>query len=73
MVQAVVCSATPTSPRIRSSLEEDKRKIAPMTYVSDTAPPFLLIHEESDRLVSISNSDNFVKALREYGAYDTNT
>jgi len=44
-----------------------------MTYVSDTAPPFLLIHEESDRLVSISNSDNFVKALREYGAYDTNT
>ena len=70
MVQAVVCSATPTSPRIRSSSEEDRKKIAPMTYVSDTAPPFLLIHEESDRVVPVSNSDDFVKALREAGAKD---
>jgi acetyl esterase/lipase len=70
MVQAVVCSATPTGPRLRYSSEEDEKKISPMTYVSNTAPPFLLIHEESDRLVPVANSDNFVKALRDAGAKD---
>jgi len=70
MVQAVVCSATPTGPRVRSSSQDDRRKIAPMTYVADKAPPFLLIHEKSDRVVPVSNSDDFVKALRKAGAKD---
>jgi len=70
MVQAVVASATPTRPRVRGGSEEDARKIAPMTYVSADAPPFLLVHEESDRTVPVSNSDDFVKALRQAGAGD---
>jgi len=68
MVQAVVCSATPTRPRVRSPSEEGGKKIAPMTYVSADAPPFLLIHEESDRVVPVRNSDDFARALREAGA-----
>lgn len=70
MVQAVVASATPTRPRIRGGSEEDAKKIAPMTYVTADAPPLLLVHEESDRTVAVSNSDDFVKALRETGAKD---
>ena len=70
MVQAVVASATPTRPRVRGGSEEDAKKIAPMTYVTADVPPFLLVHEESDRTVPVSNSDDFVKALREAGAKD---
>ncbi len=70
MVQAVVASATPTRPRVRGGSEEDARKIAPMTYVTADAPPLLLVHEESDRTVAVSNSDDFVKALRDAGAKD---
>jgi acetyl esterase/lipase len=70
MVQAVVASATPTRPRVRGGSEDDAKKIAPMTYVAADAPPFLLVHEESDRTVPVSNSDDFVKALRDAGAKD---
>jgi len=106
MVQAVVCSATPTSflvpmssrqrrqstqrsDRQRSATnpsrfrpgggpagrlsdlpDEMRKKISPITYISADAPPFLVIHEESDRTVGVYHSDNFVKALREAGAKD---
>jgi acetyl esterase/lipase len=70
MVQAVVASATPTSPRVRAEWPEDAKKIQPMTYVSADVPPFLLVHEESDKTVAVSNSDDFVKALQELGAKD---
>ena len=50
--------------------EELRKKISPMTYVDGDAPPFLLVHEESDRTVGVYHADNFVKALREAGAKD---
>ena len=70
MVQAVVASATPTVPRLGRGVEGDVKKIQPMSYISADAPPFLLVHEESDRTVNVSNSDNFVKGLKEAGAKD---
>jgi acetyl esterase/lipase len=38
--------------------------------VTKGAPPFLLFHEVSDRLVDIGHSDDFVKALKAAGATD---
>ena len=70
MVQAVCASATPTRPGRGIDNEEVRRQIAPMTYVSADAPPFLLVHEESDRTVNMSNSDDFVKAMKDAGAKD---
>jgi len=70
IVQAVVASATPTRPRVRGGSEQDAKKIAPMSYVTANAPPLLLVHEASDRTVAVSNSDDFIKALREAGAKD---
>ena len=60
--------ASANSPRTLS--EEMKKKISPMTYISADAPPFLLIHEESDQVVGVYHSDEFVKALREAGVKD---
>ena len=71
-VQAVVASATPTTPSVRGGLDFDIELIQPMSYVSSDAPPMLLVHEESDRVVPISNSDDFVKALKESAAKDIN-
>ncbi len=50
--------------------EETRKKLSPITYASADAPPFLLVHEESDRLVAVRQADEFVKALREAGAKD---
>jgi acetyl esterase/lipase len=69
-VAAVAASATPTSPNVLRGSEEDKMLIAPMSYVSADAPPFLLFHEASDRTVAVSNSDDFVAALKKAGAKD---
>ena len=41
-----------------------------MSYVSASVPPMLFVHEESDPVVSVSRSDDFVKALKEAGASD---
>ncbi len=56
--------------RLADMSEEARRKISPITYVNGDAPPFLLVHEESDRTVGVHQSDSFVKALREAGAKD---
>ena len=69
-VQAVAASATPTRPNVRGGTDADRALIAPMTYVSADAPPFLLFHEVSDRVVNVSNSDDLVAALRAAGAED---
>ena len=69
-VQAVAGSATPTRPNIPGGTEADRALIAPMTYVSADAPPFLLFHEVSDRVVNVSNSDELAAALKEAGAAD---
>ncbi|UCC97352.1 MAG: alpha/beta hydrolase [Phycisphaerales bacterium] len=55
---------------VRDLPEQMRKKLSPITYVSADAPPFLLVHEESDRLVGIHQADEFVKALREAGAAD---
>ncbi|MEM0925054.1 MAG: alpha/beta hydrolase [Planctomycetota bacterium] len=69
-VQAVVASATPTSPRVRGEVEFNESLIQPMSYITADAPPFLLFHEVSDNTVSVSNSDEFAKAMRAAGAKD---
>jgi len=69
-VQAVAAAATPTAPNLRNegATEADKKLIAPMSYIAKDVPPFLLFHEESDRTVPVSNSDDFVAALKKAGA-----
>jgi len=69
-VQAVAASATPTRPMSRGKADARFAAIAPITYVTEDAPPFLLFHEVSDRLVDIGHSDDFVKALNTAGAKD---
>lgn len=69
-VQAVAASATPTRPMSRGRSDASMASLAPITYVSADAPPFLLFHEASDRTVDVSHSDEFVKALKAAGAKD---
>ena len=69
-LHAVAASATPTRPSGRSLAESDKAALAPITYVSKDAPPFLLFHEASDRVVEIGHSDDFVRALKSAGTTD---
>jgi len=72
MVQSVVGSATPTEipERFRSNTltKEELRNISPMAHVSSNAPPFLLIHDVSDRTVPVEQADEFVTALKQAGA-----
>ena len=69
-IQAVAASATPTRPMRRGEVNPGLAAVAPITYVTKDAPPFLLFHEVSDRLVDIGHSDDFVKALKAAGATD---
>ncbi len=69
-VQAVAASATPTRPMRRGEVNPDLTAVAPINYVTKGAPPFLLFHEVTDRLVDIGHSDDFVKALKAAGATD---
>ncbi|MCP4610218.1 MAG: alpha/beta hydrolase fold domain-containing protein [Planctomycetes bacterium] len=69
-VQAVAASATPTVPNLRGEADFGVKLIQPMSYITANAPPFLLFHEESDSTVNVSNSDNFVEAMKEAGAKD---
>ncbi len=50
------------------SLNARAAKASPITYVHKDAPPFLLVQGGKDTTVDISQSDSFVKALREAGA-----
>lgn len=69
-VQAVAASATPTSPRVRGEADFEESLVQPMNYIAADAPPFLLFHEQSDTTVQVSNSDEFVKAMKAAGAKD---
>lgn len=55
---------------VLSLSKEIRKKLSPITYVSADAPPFLIVHEESDRLVAVRQADEFVEALRKAGAKD---
>lgn len=50
--------------------EETCKKISPAYYVTADVPPFLLIHDESDKTVSIQQAKTFVAALKKAGAKD---
>ncbi len=52
------------------TLEERKKLASPITHVSRTAPPFLLIHGTADRTVPYSQGTSFAKALKAAGAND---
>lgn len=71
-IQAVTASATPTSPSMTADADYSESLIQPMSYITKDAPPFLLVHEESDKTVDVSNSDDFVKAMKSAGAKDIN-
>lgn len=45
-------------------------RYSPVTYVSEDAPPFLVIHGTVDRTVPLAHGDQFVEALHEAGAED---
>ena len=62
----------PRKNELRMESEEVRAKVSPVTYATADAPPILLVHEMSDRTVSVSHSDKLVKALREAGAKDVN-
>ena len=92
MVQAVVCSATPSNflvpmndrvrpqppssgPQERSRgriggnfSDEMRKKMSPITYVSADAPPFMIVHDTSDRTVAVRHGDDLHKALKDAGA-----
>ncbi len=48
--------------------KEKARKASPMTYVSSSAAPFLIMHGDQDRTVPIAQSETFAAALKEAGA-----
>tara|TARA_R110002049_G_scaffold4601_5_gene32115 strand:- start:167618 stop:168874 length:1257 start_codon:yes stop_codon:yes gene_type:complete len=50
--------------------EELRKKVSPIHYASADAPPFLLIHDESDSTVLVDQAKAFAKALKESGAKD---
>ncbi len=49
---------------------EAQKQASPITYVSAGAPPFLLMHDVSDKTVPVQQSDDFVAALKKAGAKD---
>lgn len=60
-----------TRPSSTNSMDDSTRKkISPSQYVTADAPPFLLIHDESDKTVSVEQSKTFVAALKKAGAKD---
>jgi acetyl esterase/lipase len=46
-------------------------KASPISYVSKTAAPFLIMHGDQDRTVPIAQSETFARALRQAGAEAT--
>lgn len=46
-----------------SELPERAAEASPITYVHDSAPPFLLLHGRADRLISVRQSERFAAAL----------
>lgn len=53
---------------LKSSLENSREawdRASPVTHASGEAPPFFVIHGESDTLVPVPEAREFVKALRE--------
>ncbi|QDV53373.1 alpha/beta hydrolase [Gimesia fumaroli] len=53
-----------------TSLQEQAKKASPISYVHAKAPPFLIFQGTRDRVVSVAQADQFVKALKAAGAKD---
>jgi acetyl esterase/lipase len=51
--------------------KEPAIKASPMTYISKTAAPFLIMHGDADQTVAISQSEIFAEALKQAGAEAT--
>ena len=50
------------------SKNKDKaRRASPITYVSRDTPPFLILHGDRDKIVPMTQSEGFVKALEKAG------
>lgn len=63
-------SDSPESQLIGGPIQENQEKVAkgnPITYVSQDAPPFLIVHGEQDMLVPYNQSESLYRALREAG------
>lgn len=54
----------------RAELQEQVAKASPLHYVHSNAPPILVIHGALDPCVDVSQSDQFVAALKAAGARD---
>lgn len=50
---------------------DEARRASPMTYVSDKACPFLIMHGDKDVTVPITQSEAFAEALQKVGAEAT--
>jgi acetyl esterase/lipase len=62
-------AATPGSRLLGEQVHSDKASImSPITYISDDAPPFLIIHGDSDGVVPLQQSELFYSALKDVGA-----
>lgn len=55
-------------------MPDNKEKAAtasPVTYISKTCPPFLVIHGDKDNVVPVNQSTTFVEALKKAGVDTT--
>ena len=55
-----------------STLNERAKRFSPVTYVSRSAPPMLLLHGNADTTVPLIQGEGLVKALRGAGAKNVN-
>jgi dipeptidyl aminopeptidase/acylaminoacyl peptidase len=49
-----------------------RKKLSPVTYVSAEAPPFLIVHDASDRAVPVAQGDILFEALKDAGGKNVN-
>ena len=80
LVQAVCACAPPTDltkmyiygllPGPQETRKERERKASPVTYAHKDAPPFLIIHGTSDRIVNYEHGKWLADALKRAGAND---
>src|SRR5439155_11558488 len=60
----VAFGTIPEVPPARQALE---RELSPITFISKSTPPTLILHGDADKLVPIQQSERFMKQLDEVG------